>query len=168
MFLAIYQLYFSQFTNCSSHNLSTVCFTIYQLQCFEFSLTSVDCTVLNFLHWVFCRRKRRWRLADHLISPSAKSLLLLVYQLYFLKIPKCICQHWPTVFLHMVSIVVQIQKKKKKCVKLVISPQCHLTHLVGCRSLSWSADFPPGSNIWLFRDDKYRPPLTFVCHPTTR
>ena len=90
VFLAIYELYFSLIPNCISHNLTAICLS--------FLAPSFDC-IANFLHQMFCRREE-WQ-ADHLISPSAKSLS--VHQLYFLTILKCICQYWPTVFLHMIT-----------------------------------------------------------------
>ena len=124
----------------------TVFFTIYPMQ----FLSWLDNIAL--WHSIFSPsdlHQEGWCPTDHLISTSAKPLgHTQFFQKYFLQFSKCISQYQPNAFL------------------LLINFQIHLTHLPG-RSFTWSADFPPGSNIWLFRADKYQP-IMFVCHPGSR
>ena len=134
-----------------------------QCLCISYSSWTVFVTIypMQFLSWLDSKaswhsifspsdlHQEGWCPTDHLISTSAKPLgHTQFFQKYFLQFSKCISQYQPNAFL------------------LLINSQIHLTHLPG-RSFTWSADFPPGSNIWLFRADKYQP-IMFVCHPGSR
>ena len=132
---------------------ANVFLTVHELYLLQFTQCN-SCLWLDKASWhsIFSPsdlHQERWCPTDHLISTSAKPLgHTQFFQKYFLQFSKCISQYQPNAFL------------------LLINSQIHLTHLPG-RSFTWSADFPPGSNIWLFRADKYQP-IMFVCHPGSR